>query len=576
MGHPNPHSGSETQQTTDVLDILHSHIEVRGSGNGRTTFSATESYSGSDIAGIPARGARVELLHDAGGVRQNAFVVHTNAEGDPATFFVPGMKLAGCYSRIGSRPTDRVIITVDYASALALHKFCETSVAVAYFYENLAAVCNAVRSQYPDIEMVLAVGGAHSGTERARALTCRAALETMSSVANAPGAGTFAEALEKQGPPAVLEALATATPWDQLDSQVPRVASTEIVPFSAPVHGAALIRQIMAHLSSHTLLPPAAVLAISLWTLASHVPERFTIAPILALLSVTRRCGKTSALAAIKPLLRRPLVASDVTAAALSESVNRGETPVLDEVDQYLERHSGLVTVLNAGHSREASKIVRKGSSCDVFGFKVLCAIGELPAATIDRAIVITFIRKGGDVPVTRYKPSPGDDACLLHSMIYRFWLDNAPKISERDAPDPDVENDRAKDNWRPLLATARLCGDDILEEALQAAKELTRTEDDNPHVLEEFIVDVVRIFVEGDRRVMSSKELQQELCADLERPWATYSRGKPLSFRDLAGLMRKAKVRVGEQFNDGTTNSRGYWRKDLQHLIDGYGARDR
>jgi hypothetical protein len=270
------------------------------------------------------------------------------------------------------------------------------------------------------------------------------------------------------------------------------------------------------------------------------------------------------------------MIASDVTAAALAESANRGEIPVLDELDQYLDRHQGLVAVLNAGHSREASKIVRKGGTCDVFGFKVLSAIGELPAATVDRAIVITFVRKGKDVTVTRYKPQPGDDACALHGMIYRFWLDNAAHIDEGNVPEPDVENDRAKDNWRPLLATARLFGPGVLEEALEAAKELTRNEDDNPHIVEEFISDVVRVFVEDRGPFVSSEKLLQDLCKDVERPWATYSRGRPLTFRDLASLMRKAKVPVGEQFNDGTKNMRGYWRKDLQQLVDGYAGRSR
>lgn len=515
-------------------------------------------------------------LRDENGDSVNALITHTHPDGKTSAEFSSAKRIAGSFARIGGPPTGKIIITVDYDSGVTLNEVSGDATVACFYYENLKVVCESYRKRYPEIPLVIAAGGALASSERAKELVCAAAVNSCCAVAHAPGQRTFAEAFATGGPDALLDALSSATPPDELVLTASRPAPPETVPFSSPVDGAGLLRLVREHFALHTALSQLQVLAVSLWVIASWIPELFTIAPLLALLSVTRRCGKTSFIAAMAALLRRPMVASDVTAAALQESSHRGEIPVLDELDQYLDRHKGLVAVLNAGHSRDAASIRRKGVSYDVFGFKALGAIGELPPATIDRAIVISFVRKGEDVKVTRYVPKTGDDGCALHAMIRRFWLDNAARLNENDLPEPDVESDRAKDNWRPLLATARLFGPAVLEEALEAAKELTRNEDDNPHVVEEFIFDVVRIFVEDGSEFIASETLIQALCKDRESPWPTYSRGKQLSFRDLAKLMRLAKVKVGEQRNAGGVNQRGYWRRDLQFLIDGYAGRSR
>jgi len=163
----------------------------------------------------------------------------------------------------------------------------------------------------------------------------------------------------------------------------------------------------------------------------------------------------------------------------------------------------------------------------------------------------------------------------MLHAMIDRFVLDREDEmaLAESEMPEsPDITNDRAADNWLPLFAIASCAGPAWLRNAHEAALELTPGEDDIPVILEEFICDMVAVFLRKGSDFIATADLITELCKDEDRPWSTYSRGmRPISIHDLGALMREAKVKVGEQKHDKTGNRRGYYRRDVAHLFDGY-----
>ena len=217
--------------------------------------------------------------------------------------------------------------------------------------------------------------------------------------------------------------------------------------------------------------------------------------------------------------------------------------------------------------------VTRKGKEYETFCFKSIAAIGTLPTTIMDRSIVVPLIRKGAQEKVERYKAKENDDASVLRAMIERFVTDRSDQIQNAEPGELAMSNDRAADNWEPLFAIAHCAGPQWLKNAHQAASDLTPGDDEIPLVLEEFICDMVSIFVRTGADFISTFDLIEALCKDENKPWATYSRSQQkMSIHDLGKLMREAKVKVGEQKHDANGNRRGYYRRDVEHLFDGYG----
>jgi phage/plasmid primase-like uncharacterized protein len=126
-------------------------------------------------------------LHDGFGKAANALNLLCHLDGQVTAEFASARPLAGCFVRIGARPEDKILVAVDFDSGEALHAVTGAPVAVCLYYENLEAVCSALRIRYPDVELVIAAGGALASGDRARELVCAAALKSKCSVAHAPG-----------------------------------------------------------------------------------------------------------------------------------------------------------------------------------------------------------------------------------------------------------------------------------------------------------------------------------------------------------------------------------------------------
>ncbi|HET6220842.1 MAG TPA: hypothetical protein VFE11_01700, partial [Dongiaceae bacterium] len=88
-------------------------------------------------------------------------------------------------------------------------------------------------------------------------------------------------------------------------------------PWPTPVQGVALLDEIAATFSRYLALPDRAADALALWVLHSHAFDASPITPRLALTSPEKRCGKTTCLRLVGVLAARPLMAANITPAAL-------------------------------------------------------------------------------------------------------------------------------------------------------------------------------------------------------------------------------------------------------------------
>jgi hypothetical protein len=134
-------------------------------------------------------------------------------------------------------------------------------------------------------------------------------------------------------------------------------------------------------------------------------------------------------------------------------------------------------------------------------------------------------------------RPNGGDEFARLRGRAARWAEDNFSKLTDPDPDIPDALNDRAADNWRPLLAIAELAGAEWLKRARDAACLLSGEGHESTSRNVELLADIRQAF--GNLDVITSATLVAKLTADPERPWADWKHGKPLTQRQLASLLR-------------------------------------
>jgi putative DNA primase/helicase len=328
-----------------------------------------------------------------------------------------------------------------------------------------------------------------------------------------------------------------------------------------PINGADLLDQLVSILNRYLILPARATDAIALWIFHAHAHDAARISPILALLSPDRRCGKTTALDLIGSMVPRPLTTANITSAALFRVIEKmNPTVLIDEADTFLGRDESLRGVLNAGHVRNNAFVIRavEGGvhAYPVWCPKVIAAIGRLPTTLADRAIIIRLSRKRRNEIVERLRLDRQEDRTSLKEEICRWALENLDRLRGTDPVVPEVLNDRAADNWRPLMAVAELAGNGWVERAWLAAIALSSsTEEDDGSLL---LADIQTIFHELGRDRLRSTELAAAL-ADMEhRRWPEWQNGKPMTPVQLARMLDRFGIQpTTHRFGEST--AKGY-----------------
>jgi hypothetical protein len=78
--------------------------------------------------------------------------------------------------------------------------------------------------------------------------------------------------------------------------------------------------------------------------------------------------------------------------------------------------------------------------------------------------------RKKKSETVERLRRIDNDDFAMLRRQALRWCEDNLKTLSTADPAVPETLNDRAADNWRPLLAVADRAGSEWPKRARDAA----------------------------------------------------------------------------------------------------------
>jgi len=343
-------------------------------------------------------------------------------------------------------------------------------------------------------------------------------------------------------------------------------------PWPEVVEGAELLDDITSTLKRFVILPTYTADAVALWIVHAHALEAFSISPLLTINSATKRAGKTLLLEIVSLLVPRCLLASSITAAALFRAIDKFKPCLLvDEADTFLRDSDELRGIINASHRKASAFVVRTvGDEHEPTIFVTWCAkavalIGKLPGTLEDRSLLILMKRKKPGEQVENFRRDRVvTDFTVLKRKAMRWAIDNLDKLRKADPEAPIELNDRAADNWRPLLAVAELAEGAWLGKSRAVARALSGAVDEGANSAAiQLLADLKTLFNKRDTDRLSSDGICEALGKMEDRPWPEWKRGKPITTRQLAKLLADFDVSPNTIRIEGET-PKGYMREQL------------
>ena len=277
-----------------------------------------------------------------------------------------------------------------------------------------------------------------------------------------------------------------------------------IEPWTDPVEAEALLQELSATFKQFAILPEHADTVLALWVIFTWTIDSVGVSPILAISSPEKRCGKTTVISILGNLVCKPLLASNISAAALFRTIELWKpTIIIDEADTFIRDSDELRGIINSGHTRPTAYVIRTTGEDHIpkrfstWGAKAIAIIGSLPDTLHDRSIVIQLRRKLIHEKTEKLRHADLSIFEDLQRKLLRFSNDQAEIIahSRTSFPENIRISDRALDNWEPLLAIAKLAGPAWTEKVYQAASNLTEDDKETLPIGAELLKDMEILF---------------------------------------------------------------------------------
>jgi hypothetical protein len=346
-----------------------------------------------------------------------------------------------------------------------------------------------------------------------------------------------------------------------------------------PVVLSDVLNEVYNAIRRHVILKHEDAIAITLWTAWTYVYDSGSVCPMLSIVSPSRRCGKTTLLTVLFRLVARGIFASNITPAAVYRVIKKYGplTLLIDEADTFAKDNEELKGIINSGHDREGAnvaRVVKKADNTDDVGWfstwcaKAIASIGSQHSTWSDRSITIRMARKAKNETVERLTPEAKAYLDTLSRKIYTAVATDEIKtaLAERFPEVPECLDDRAADNWRPLLCIADIAGGNWPIEARKAATVLSGGEqfEDNEETAVRLLLDALEVFYSDEK--LTARELAERLATLDESPWATYRRGRPISAETVGKYLRRFGVKP-----ERNKKSRIYYRSDIEEVAKRY-----
>lgn len=322
----------------------------------------------------------------------------------------------------------------------------------------------------------------------------------------------------------------------------------------------------------------------ALWVAHTHAFTAAETTPYISIRSAEKRSGKSLTLELTEHYVPQPLMAANISVAALAHTVADGCTLLLDEVDSIFRRgpssetQEALQGILDSGYRRSGSYVRMVGQGANMvphrfptFGPKMLAGIGALPGTLDDRCIVFTLHRRRKSEPVRAFRyREVSEEAAPVREALARWARHAVPSLAAARPSIPDTLSDRAADVWEPLLAIADMAGGEWPQRARAAAITLSggdARDDESTGV--RLLADLVEPLSAG--RPRPTLELLAHLNGLEESPWATWNGGRGMRPQDLARALRPFGIRPRTVRLPDTQTAKGYHPDDFRDALERY-----
>jgi Protein of unknown function (DUF3631) len=328
------------------------------------------------------------------------------------------------------------------------------------------------------------------------------------------------------------------------------------------------------HIKQYVVLSEAQLRAITLWVAHTWVLDAFDVTPYMWITSAERESGKTLLLEVLENLVAKPWLTGRVTAAVLPRKVEKVQpTLLLDETDNAFkadhEYSANLLGVLNTGYKRSGHTSCCVGNNNDFKDYATFCAkaiagIGRMPDTLESRCIMVALKRKLPNEKVKRFRYRRVKDEAKPIRVLLGGLAQLAEELDNAEPELPELPRDRALDFWEPLLAIAERAGGAWPEKAREAARTLSKVdEDEEKSVGVAMLRDTRRVFHES---ALPTREIVNRLNELEEAPWGGWNDGTGLKPRQYTARMRRFGLRTRNSVNYGDKRLSGYLR---EHFVD-------
>jgi len=187
----------------------------------------------------------------------------------------------------------------------------------------------------------------------------------------------------------------------------------------------------------------------------------------------------------------------------------------------------------------------------------------NLPDTTLSRSIIITMKPRRANDPkehAADFNHLDNETFARLRSQLMRFATDNAEALTKATPEVPPAFHNRRRANWVPLLAIAEAGGGEWKTAAWKAARAIEAVADTfDPSIGVELLRAIKAAFEARGTDRVTSAGLITDLTADETAPWATYNKGKPISQRQVATLLKPYGIRPKSIRLDSDETPKGY-----------------
>lgn len=352
----------------------------------------------------------------------------------------------------------------------------------------------------------------------------------------------------------------------------------EVSPWADEVVGAELLLEICATVQKYVVCGPVTAKAAALWIAQTWFIDEVSVAPIANITAPLPNCGKSTLLEVFEKLCFQPLKCDAISPAALFRAMDKWQpTLLIDEVDAFLRDNEEARGILNSGHKRNGSVIRVVGDDHEptrfsTWGAKALCGIGSIASTLRSRSITFELRRKLPHESVENIRHADPALFERLRRQLSRLRQDLSQEVALYQPGPLEGLNNRAQDNWEPLMQVADVVGGEWPSIVREAALELTLADDDyDERDLSLLLLkDIKDVFDSLESERILTSHLLERLFAMSHSPWQSLNKGKPIAPRGVARILSGYRIRP-KDMRVGDLRGKGYEKGDFSDAFKRY-----